>query len=58
MATKSKRQTRASISARSTVEFNPDYSDVKSDLKRIGSLAGIFFVILVILAIVIPMVIK
>jgi hypothetical protein len=28
-------------------EFNPDYSAVKKDLKRIGLLAGSFFVILI-----------
>jgi len=33
-------------------EFNPDYSDVIKDLKRIGILAGTFFIILVILAFV------
>jgi len=31
-------------------EFNPDYSYVKSDLTRIGILAGSFFVILVVLS--------
>jgi hypothetical protein len=31
-------------------EFNPDYSYVKSDLKRIGILAGSFFIILVVLS--------
>jgi len=31
-------------------EFNPDYSHVKRDLKRIGILAGSFFVILVALS--------
>jgi hypothetical protein len=31
-------------------EFNPDYSYVKTDLKRIGILAGSFFVILVVLS--------
>ena len=31
-------------------EFNPDYTYVIKDLKRIGTLAGIFFSILVILA--------
>ena len=31
-------------------EFKPDYSYVKSDLKRIGILAGSFFVILVVLS--------
>ena len=31
-------------------EFNPDYSHVKSDLNRIGILAGSFVVILVVLS--------
>lgn len=31
-------------------EFHPDYSYVKSDLTRIGILAGSFFVILVVLS--------
>lgn len=30
-------------------EFNPDYSDVIKDLKRIGSLAGFFLALLVVL---------
>jgi hypothetical protein len=30
-----------------TAEFNPDYTAVKKDLKRIGLLAGSFFVILI-----------
>ena len=30
-------------------EFKPDYSYVKKDLKRIGSLAAFFFVILIVL---------
>jgi hypothetical protein len=34
-------------------EFNPDYSYVVKDLKRIGMLAGTFFVILVILSFII-----
>jgi hypothetical protein len=34
-----------------TVEFNPDYSTTKHELRRIGTLAGIFFAILIILAI-------
>lgn len=33
-----------------TTEFNPDYSFVIQDLKRIGTLAGIFFVVLVVLS--------
>ncbi len=31
-------------------EFNPDYGYVRKDLKRIGLLAGSFFVVLVILS--------
>jgi hypothetical protein len=37
-------------SAPAAVEFNPDYSDVKKDLKRIGILAGSFIVLLVVLS--------
>ena len=37
----------------SSTEFTPDYSYVKSDLKRIGTLAGSFFVILVVLSFII-----
>jgi hypothetical protein len=41
----------APVPSRTTVtEFNPDYSNVKKDLKRIGLLAGSFFVILIILS--------
>lgn len=35
----------------STAGFNPDYSHVKRDLRRIGLLAGTFFIILVVIAI-------
>jgi hypothetical protein len=31
-------------------EFNPDYTDVKRDLARIGTLAGFFIVLLVVLS--------
>lgn len=31
-------------------EFNPDYSSVKRELRRIGMLAGIFLAILVVLS--------
>jgi hypothetical protein len=34
-------------------EFNPDYSYVVKDLKRIGTLAGFFFVVLIILSFII-----
>ncbi len=33
----------------SSTDFNPDYSDIKSDLKRIGILAGSFIGILIVL---------
>ncbi|MCL4562518.1 MAG: hypothetical protein M1281_18140 [Chloroflexi bacterium] len=36
-----------------TSEFNPDYSNIKKDLKRIATLAGSFFVILVALSFII-----
>lgn len=38
------------VTRASSSEFNPDYSYVKKDLKRIGLLAGSFFVILVVLS--------
>ena len=31
-------------------EFNPDYTPIVRDLKRIGTLAAIFFVVLVVLS--------
>jgi len=34
----------------SSGEFNPDYSHVKKDLKRIGMLAASFFVVLIVLS--------
>lgn len=40
----------AKAKRRSEPEFNPDYSYVIKDLKRIGALAGTFLVILVALA--------
>ncbi len=42
---------KAAPSSRSaSMEFNPDYGPVKKDLKRIGILAGSFFVILIALS--------
>lgn len=52
MAKKSKRTT-TSVSmtpASSRAEFNPDYTHVKKDLTRIGTLAGFFIVVLVVLS--------
>lgn len=33
-----------------SAEFNPDYSIIKTDLKRIGILAGSFFALLIVLS--------
>ena len=52
MAKKSKRMT-TSVSvtpASSRTEFNPDYTYVKRDLTRIGTLAGFFVVVLIVLS--------
>jgi len=40
---------------RAVVEFNPDYSTVKRDLKRIAILAGSFFALLIVLSFVLPL---
>lgn len=46
--------TRSASSSRVTErEFNPDYSYVIKDLRRIGALAGTFFVILIVLSFII-----
>ena len=53
MAKKSKRQVNnrpAKIAPTRGGEFNPDYTDVKKDLKTIGSLAGFFVLVLVVLS--------
>jgi hypothetical protein len=34
----------------SRTEFNPDYTYVKKDLARIGTLAGFFVVVLIVLS--------
>jgi len=34
----------------SRAEFNPDYTHVKRDLARIGTLAGFFIVVLIVLS--------
>lgn len=52
MAKKSKRQVRRrpALTPAARDEFNPDYTDVKKDLKTIGTLAGFFVAVLVILS--------
>lgn len=53
MSKKNKRQAPRQVSslAAKVIEFNPDYTIIKRDLKRIGLLAGTFFVFLILLAI-------
>jgi len=56
MSKKNKRRASRTVSASAAVsspgrtEFNPDYSVIKRDLKRIGILAGSFLLALIILA--------
>jgi hypothetical protein len=60
MSKKSKRQVSRQVSrqaprqlssvAAKTTEFNPDYSIIKRELRRIGILASIFVAVLVVLA--------
>jgi hypothetical protein len=51
MAKNNKKTTTVSVaSSPSRSEFNPDYSDVKKDLTRIGSLAGFFIVVLIVIS--------
>lgn len=53
MAKKIKRTTTVSVAPSSPApraEFNPDYSAVKKDLARIGTLAGFFIIVLVVLS--------
>ncbi len=53
MAKKTRRQVSKSaafVAAPRATEFNPDYTQTKRDLSRIGILAGGFFVILIVLS--------
>jgi hypothetical protein len=57
MSKKSKRQVSrqvprpvSSVMAAKSTEFNPDYSNTKRELRRIGILAGTFVVVLVVLS--------
>ncbi len=46
MAKKNKRPNAATNIPAQSADFNPDYSSVKADLKRIAMLAGFFFTLL------------
>jgi hypothetical protein len=53
MAKKSKRTTTTvsmTPSPATRTEFNPDYTAVRKDLRRIGALAGFFITVLVVLS--------
>ncbi|HLO18539.1 MAG TPA: hypothetical protein VK206_27155 [Anaerolineales bacterium] len=52
MAKRSNRRTTSvsMTSATRSTEFNPDYTHVKRDLSRIATLAGVFFVALIVLS--------
>ncbi len=53
MSRKNRRQlnkTAAFMQAPRSTEFNPDYTHVKRDLRRIGLLAGSFIVVLIALS--------
>ena len=41
-----------------TTEFAPDYTYIRNDLKRIGLLSGTFFVILVVVSLILPLIQK
>lgn len=49
---KSRRSNASSKASRAEREFNPDYTEIKNDLKRIGTLAGIFLAILIALSLI------
>jgi hypothetical protein len=51
MAKKNKQTTAVKVAAASSRnEFNPDYTYVRRDLARIGTLAGFFIVVLLVLS--------
>lgn len=64
MKSKNKRRTQSGGSfgglqrREEVVEFNPDYTYIKRDLRRIAVLAGSIFAVLIVLAFILPMVIK
>ncbi len=45
-----RKPTRTARAPRAAEEFNPDYTEIKSDLRRIGLLAGMFLAILIALS--------
>ena len=50
MAKRTNRTTVSVSTPSGRTEFNPDYSAVKKDLARIGTLAGFFIAVLIVLS--------
>ena len=53
MAKNIKRTSVTVTSSPKSTEFNPDYSIIKRDLGRIGTLAGFFVVVLIVLSFIV-----
>lgn len=53
MNKKNRRPSARPTTTSTPVEFNPDYTQVKKDLARIGILSGVFFGLLIALSFVI-----
>lgn len=53
MSKKNRRPTARAMAPSAPAEFNPDYTQVKKDLTRIGLLAGLFFGLLIALSFII-----
>ena len=45
-----KKYKKSKTASRAEREFNPDYTEIKDDLKRIGLLAGMFLAVLIVLS--------
>jgi hypothetical protein len=64
MKSKNRRRTQSGVSfsglqrREEVIEFNPDYTYIKRDLRRIVILAGSIFVVLIALAFILPMFVK
>lgn len=50
MAKNNKRSSAGAASSASRNEFNPDYTYVRKDLARIGTLAGFFVAVLIVVS--------
>jgi hypothetical protein len=46
----SKKSSRRTVRATTSMDFNPDYTHIKQDLKRIGGLAAFFAAVMIVLS--------